>query len=122
MSGGISPDTRGGAGLVRFAPPAIAAAHFAFSYAFAALACARRWADAHVVGFAIVPAVIVIATAVSLAAIATIALANRGRRGGPGASGSGDRFLVYAWRVLALLAAAAVVLTAAPALFVPSCR
>ena len=120
----MSRGARAGAGLACFAPPAIAAAHFAFSYVFAALACARRWADAQVLGFDIVPAAIVIATVVSLAAIAAIALAQwrRPLRPAPAAPCDGHRFLADASRALTVLAAAAVLLTAAPALFVPSCR
>jgi hypothetical protein len=125
MSDGMSrTTTHAGAGLAGFAPPAIAVAHFAFSYIFAALACARRWADAQVLGFDIVPAAIVVAAVLSLATIAAIAFGRWRRR--PAAAGaaatSGNHFLADASRALAVLAAAAVLLTAAPALYVPACR
>ena len=119
MSASTSHGTAARAGLLRFAPPAIAAAHFGFSYVFAALACARRWADAQLLGFDVVSAGIVIATLLSLAAVAAVAIA--GRRRARASACSGHRFLADAARALTVLAAAAVLLTGAPVLVLPSC-
>jgi hypothetical protein len=110
-------------GLVAFAPVAIATAHFGFIYAFAALACARGFADARVLGFGIVPAIIILATAVAVALIGAAALVTwraHPRRRGEGTAGA--RFVADAALTLAGLALATAVLTAAPALFVPPCR
>jgi hypothetical protein len=98
------------------------AADFLFIYVFAALACARGFAHAIFLGFAIVPLVSTIATAV--AAVATLAMMAAGaRRTAVTTTNSRDEtsaslFLGRLVMVVSMLALIAVAMTGLPGLLV----
>lgn len=58
--------------------PLIWVAHFLFIYGFTGLACARPdWAGSKLMGLPLIPAVIVIATAIALAALVMVVVRTR---------------------------------------------
>jgi hypothetical protein len=116
----LRPGTRLIASMV---PLTIWGLQFGFIYVFTALACARGFADAQVLGFGVVPFAIVAATVLALGgAGAVLVLAWRESR-----SATGSRlpataaFLNDVALVLAALSLAAIVWNALPAFFVAVC-
>jgi hypothetical protein len=109
--------------LASMAPLAIWAVQFGFIYGFTALACARGFADAEVLGFGVVPFAILAATVVALGgAGAFLVLAWRESR-----AAAGNRvpstvgFFAHVAVVLAALSLAAIAWNGLPALFVAAC-
>ena len=98
------------------------AADFLFIYVFAALACARGFAHASVLGFGIVPFVSTVATAV--AAVASVAVIVAGARRAAAATShapddaTASMFLGRLAMLVAMLALIAVALTGLPGLLV----
>lgn len=105
-------------------PPTVWAAHFLFSYLWAAVRCAKRGS------YASAPAIFWGCTLLALALIAASGwiAAEQARTPGdhpPHESGTESdrlRFLAYATALLAGLSAIGVVFTATPVLFLTDCR
>lgn len=99
------------------------AAHFGVSYAANALACARGFADARLLGQPLVPAVIMGLTAVALLALGLVIRASlSGLEGSLEEGGEAEpRFTRWLAATAAALAALAVLFQAVPALSVPPC-
>ena len=92
------------------------AADFLFIYVFAALACARGYADTAVLGIGVVPFASAVSSIVALGASGAVALAaNRYRQ--PGA-GNHDKFRGGLAYVIAVLALIAVAMTGVPGVLV----
>ena len=89
------------------------AADFLFIYVFAALACARGYADTSVLGIGIVPLASAISSMIALAASGAVALAARRRRPGGDANFRGR--LAFMVAVLGLIA---VLVTGVPGVLV----
>lgn len=98
------------------------AADFLFIYVFAALACARGYAHATVLGFGIVPFVSTVATAVAAGASAAVIIAGAHRAATAASPASDDAttsmFLGRLAMIVAMLALIAVALTGLPGLLV----
>jgi len=102
------------------------AAQFTVIYGFNALACARALATASVMGFGLVPVVVVALTAAALASTAAILyLAVRAGKGrDPRREAEGDRdagFLRYMTVAVGLLSLLAIAWNGVPALLVSPC-
>ena len=95
------------------------AADFLFIYVFAAVACARGYANATVLGAGIVPLASFVATVFALAATGAI-IAAGARRAGRTGSGNGA-FLGSLAAIAALVALIAIVFTALPGLMLRTC-
>jgi hypothetical protein len=94
--------------------------NFASVYVFAALACARGFADVHVVNVPIVP--LVTTTASVAAGIASYVLLRKGSRALRDATGSEhSRFIGFVALMTSVMAIVALVLIALPPLFVAAC-
>jgi hypothetical protein len=95
------------------------AADFLFIYAFAAVACARGFADATVLGLGIVPLASFVATVLALAATGVvIVMGTRRARNGDPSSGA---FVGGLAATTALLALIAIVFTGLPGLLLRTC-
>lgn len=97
-------------------------AHFLFIYIFAALACARSFADWRVAGIGIVPLAILVSTAMMLLLLAWLSIhawrtEDRVRVADPATS----RFLQYLGAALAVYSVAAILLQVVPTLIIPVC-
>src|SRR3546814_11085129 len=98
------------------------AAHFLLIYGFAALACARGFADVRLLGAGVVPLIVGAATAVAILAVAAMLLLallgpgkeNAAARGGP-------RFLRWMTALVSGLSLVAIVWTGLPVLLLPAC-
>ena len=100
------------------------AAHFTFVYVFNALACARHFANEHVLGIGLLPAAIGGATIAALGAIGfCLLLNNRVRSREPEQANDirVNNFMNYMTVAIGLLGALAVVLSGLPVLFLPPC-
>ena len=95
------------------------AADFLFIYIFAAVACARGFADATVLGAGIVPLASFVATVFALVATGAI-IAAGARRAGKTGSGNGA-FLGSLAAIAALVALIAIVFTGLPGLMLRTC-
>jgi hypothetical protein len=95
------------------------AADFLFIYIFAALACARGFADVTVLGAGIVPLASFVATVFALGATGAI-IAAGARRAEKTGSGSGA-FLGALAAIAALVALIAIVFTGLPGLLLGTC-
>ena len=98
-------------------------AHFTAIYAFNTLACTRAFAAVHVMGFGLVPVVVVALTLGALAATgAILVLSLRDHDGGAGIDGGGERgFLRYMTVAVAALSLIAIAWNGLPALLVSPC-
>ncbi len=96
--------------------------HFLFIYIFAALACARAFADLRLLGIGIVPFAIGISTVVALLLLAWLSIL-AWRRESRVFAGEPDtpRFLRWLGAALGIYSAAAILLQALPALVIPVC-
>ena len=103
--------------LLSLTGPVLALLHFTFVYVLAALACARRFADAEWAGVGIVPATGGLATLVTLAAIVAVPWMQLRRRGAV-------REPLLDWLTVAFAGAGAatVLFVALPLALVPACR
>lgn len=96
-------------------------AHFGAVYLIGSVACGRGLAGTTVLGLAAVPAAILGATALALAAtVPFIVRPIRALRGGE-ATAAVDRFLDWSTVAIAAYSALAIVFTALPSLIVPMC-
>ena len=95
------------------------AADFLFIYIFAAVACARGFADVTVLGAGIVPLASFVAT-VSALAMTGLIIAAGARRAGKAGSGNGA-FLGALAAIAALVALIAIVFTGLPGLMLRTC-
>jgi hypothetical protein len=95
------------------------AADFLFIYVFAAIACARGFADVTVLGIGIVPLASFSATALALAATGAVIVSGR-RRAATGDRSNGA-FAGGLAAVAALLAVIAIVFTGLPGLLLRTC-
>ena len=95
------------------------AADFLFIYIFAAIACARGYADLTVFGAGIVPLVSFVATVAALVATGLVIRAGA-RRAGTGGPSSGA-FLGGVAAIAALLALIAILFTGLPVLLLRTC-
>lgn len=96
---------------------------FTVIYGVTAFACARGYADLRLLGFGLVPAVIVAATLVALAVTAVVltgALARRPRLVAETAHAN-DRFLNYTTILISGLSLVAIAWTGLPSLILPAC-
>ena len=92
-------------------------AHFLFIYVFAALACARSFADLRPIGVGIVPFAILTATVAALLMLAWLSIrARRIEDEARAADPDTPRFLRHLGAGLAIYSAAAILLQALPAL------
>lgn len=97
-------------------------AHFLFVYVFAALACARAFADMRLIGVGVVPLAIAASTAAALLLLPWLSrrawlTESRVHAADPRT----PRFLRYLGAALAVYSAAAILLQALPALILPVC-
>ena len=107
--------------LYIFAGLLVWAADFLFVYVFAAIACARGFADATVLGIGVVPLASVLATIVAGAvSLAIVARGRREIRPAAAESANGD-FLAGLAAIAALFALIAIGFTSLPALLVGAC-
>jgi hypothetical protein len=100
------------------------AAHFGVLYVFAALACARRFADMTVFGIGIIPFFTIITTvpaAVGVAAILRYAIRS-GRYTAGGENNAFPRFMNLTTIVIAILSLAGIFWNATPAMLVTPCK
>lgn len=100
------------------------AAHFTFVYVFNALACARHFADARILGVGIMPAAIGGATIVALGAIGfCLLLSNWARSREPEQANEVpvNNFMNYMTVAVGALGAVAVVWSGLTVLFIPPC-
>lgn len=95
------------------------AADFLFIYIFAAIACARGYADLTVFGAGIVPLASFVATVIALVATGLVIRAGA-RRAGAGGASSGA-FLGGVAAIAALLALIAILFTGLPVLLLRTC-
>ena len=98
-------------------------AHFLFIYVFAALACARAFADMRLFGMGIVPLAILASTVAALLLLAWLSIRgwlteNRVRAADPDT----PRFLRHLGAVLGIYSAVAILLQALPVLVIPVCK
>ena len=97
-------------------------AHFLFIYVFAALACARAFADVRLVGVGVVPFAILTSTVAALLLLAWLSdRAWRTENRVHAADPDTPRFLRHLGAALAIYSAAAILLQALPALIIPVC-
>ena len=97
------------------------AADFLFIYAFAAIACARGFAGASVLGIGIVPLASIVATlAAAAVSIAILVAGKRELRPAAADAGNGG-FLAGLAAIAALLALIAIVFTGLPGLLLRTC-
>jgi hypothetical protein len=97
------------------------ATDFLFITLFAAIACARGFADGTLLGIGIVPLVSVFATVIAAAATCAVILtASQGGRADPEEPSNGD-FLGRLSMIAALVALIAIAFTALPALVLRTC-
>jgi hypothetical protein len=97
------------------------AADFLFIYVFAAIACARGYADTTVLGIGIVPLAGAIATLLAAGASAAIFLAGRREARPAVADSANGGFLPGLAAIAALLALIGIVFTGLPALLLRTC-
>lgn len=99
------------------------AVHFTLIYGFNTLACTRAFADVRVMGFALVPVVVVALTIVALAGTGAILLASaRYRDAGTRSNGEDEAaFLHYVTVSVAALSLVAIAWNGLPALLVSPC-
>lgn len=110
-----------GVALYTFAGLLVWAADFLFIYVFAAIACARGFADATVLGIGVVPFASALATLVAGAAsLAIIACGRREIRPAAEETANGG-FLVGLAAIAALVALIAIVFTSLPGLMLRTC-
>ena len=98
-------------------------AHFLFIYIFAALACARAFADLRLIGIGAVPLAILTSTLVAFLLLAW--LSNRAWRTENrvlAADPDTPRFLRHLGAALGIYSAAAILLQALPVLIIPVCE
>ncbi|MBA3326158.1 MAG: hypothetical protein H0T41_13115 [Rhodobacteraceae bacterium] len=97
-------------------------AHFLLIYVFAALACARAFADARLFGVGVVPATILAATVAALLAVAWLRRRARLEEGRAiAADRRTPRFMRRLGAALAFYSVAAILLQVLPALMLPVC-
>lgn len=97
-------------------------AHFLFIYVFAALACARAFADLRLIGIGVVPLAILASTVAALLLLAGLAVrAWRTENRVLAADPDTPRFLRHLGAALTVYSAAAILLQALPALIIPVC-
>jgi hypothetical protein len=97
--------------------------HFLFIYVFAALACARAFADMHLFGVGVVPLAILASTVVALLLLAWLSVRgwrteNRVPTSGPNT----PSFLRHLGAALGIYSAVAILLQALPVLIIPVCK
>jgi hypothetical protein len=100
------------------------AAHFAVAYGFTAVACAKGFATARVLGIAIIPFVIGAATLLAWAATGVVlwsALSSTVQQRSPQYSEVTEKFLQYTAAVIAVLSIVAIAWNALPVLVVVPC-
>jgi hypothetical protein len=100
------------------------AAHFAVLYGFTSVACAKRFAAAHVLGIGIVPFVVGAATLLAWAAIGALlwsAVSRTVPLRSPRYAEVTEHFLGYTAAVIAVLSLVAITWTAVPVLVVAPC-
>ncbi|HYF07367.1 MAG TPA: hypothetical protein VD970_07070 [Acetobacteraceae bacterium] len=125
MSGGAGrARPAGAAGVVLPAAGlAVWGTHFGAIYAINALACERGLTGMHVLGLPLVPALILAATALALAALVPL-VRPAFRHGAPDATEGGEtepRFTRWFAAGSSVYAALAILFQAAPALVLPGC-
>jgi heme/copper-type cytochrome/quinol oxidase subunit 2 len=97
------------------------AAHFTVIYGLNTLACTRAFAGVHVLGFGLVPVVVIVLTIAALAAcIAILYVSAAGRGTGDGGSEEA-RFLRYITVTVAALSLIAIAWNGLPALLLSPC-
>lgn len=97
-------------------------AHFLFIYIFAALACARAFADLRLIGVGVVPLAILTSTIAALLLLAWLSIrAWRLESRILAADPETPRFLRYLGAALAIYSAGAILLQALPTLIIPVC-
>lgn len=97
-------------------------AHFLFIYVFAALACARSFADLRLIGFGIIPFAILAGSVAALLMLAWLSIrAWRTENEASSADPDTPRFLRYIGAALAIYSAAAIFLQTLPVLILPVC-
>lgn len=98
-------------------------AHFLFVYIFAALACARAFADVRVVGLGVVPLAVLMSTVAALLLLAWLSIrAWRSENRVHTADPATPRFLRHLGAALAIFSAAAILLQTLPVLIIPVCE
>jgi len=97
-------------------------AQFMVVYGVTALACARGFADASLLGLSVVPLIIAAATALALAVTGvSLGAAFARRRRTAAEAPAADRFLIHLALVIGGLSLVAIAWTGLPALLVPAC-
>jgi hypothetical protein len=97
------------------------AADFLFIYIFAAVACARGYADATVLGLGIVPLASGLATLIAGAASLAIITRGRGEIGPANEESANGGFLAGLAGIAALFALIAIIFTGVPGLLLRTC-
>jgi hypothetical protein len=100
------------------------AAHFAFVYGFTAIACAKRFTAAHVLGIGVMPFAIGAATVLAWVAAGAVlwgALSRTVPLQSPRYAEATEQFLQYTAAVIALLSIVAIAWNALPVLVVVPC-
>lgn len=97
-------------------------AHFLFVYIFAALACARSFADLRLIGVGITPFAILTGTVAAFLMLAWLSIrAWRTENEASAADPNTPRFLRYIGAALAIYSSAAILLQTLPVLILPVC-
>jgi hypothetical protein len=98
------------------------AAQFTVVYGVTAVACARGFARAALLGLGVVPLTVVATTLVALAATGIVLARSLGeRRRSSGGAPATDRFLNYSTILISGLSLVAIAWTGLPAFLVPAC-